>query len=79
MLLLWKVEKLKVSDKTFECKNPKCMKKYPQDPGSCKLNKDEAAQIQYEKENPQEQQEQEEPEQQEQQAQDEQDEQEVSA
>ena len=68
--------KLKVSDKTFECKNPKCKKRYPRDPGSCSLNMDEAAQIQYEKEKAQEQQEQEEPEQQEQQAQDEQDEQE---
>ena len=52
------------------------MKQYPRDPGSCTWNVDEAAQIQYEKENPQGQQEQEEQEQQGQQAQDEQDEQE---
>jgi hypothetical protein len=70
----WKPN-LNVASKTFECKNPKCMKKYPRDPGSCTWNMDERAQIQYEREKAQEQQEQEEPEQQEQQAQQEEQEQ----
>ena len=67
----WKAN-LNVASKTFVCKNPECMKEYPRDPGSCSWNIDEAAQIQYEKENPQGQQEQEEPEQQEQAQQEEQ-------
>ena len=61
----WKAN-LNVASKTFECKNPECMKEYPRDPGSCTWNIDEAAQIQYEKEKAQEQQEQDEQDEQEQ-------------
>ena len=71
----WKPN-LNVASKTFECKNPKCMKKYPRDPGSCTWNIDEAAQIQYEKEKAQEQAEQAEQQEQEQAQQAQQDEQE---
>ena len=42
--------KLDVADKTYRCANPKCKKEYLRDPGSCTLNIDEAAQIQFEKE-----------------------------
>ena len=54
MLLLWKVEP-KIESLRLECKNPKCMKKYSRDPGSCKLNMDEGTQVQVERKKAQEQ------------------------
>ena len=50
----WKPN-LNVASKTYKCKNPKCLKKYPRDPGSCTWHMGEAAQIQYEREKAQEQ------------------------
>ena len=50
----WKPN-LNVASKTYKCKNPKCMKKYRRDPGSCTWHMGEAAQIQYEREKAQEQ------------------------
>ena len=44
----------------FKCANTRCEAVYPRDPGSCKLNMDEGAQVQVERKKAQEQAEQQE-------------------